>query len=215
MEHSNSVLFENISDFDYDRMMICFEAKKETFPQNSTIYTYTGSPDKIGIILSGSAILERTDYDGERSVLEYLSEGDIFGETVAFAMYSSDNYSIIATKPCSVIFIQSSHFTKKCTNACQCHSTIVNNLLSIITKKSLKLSERVEILSRKTTRGKLFCYFSMLSSKTGSNEFEIPFSYTSLADYLCVDRSAMTREIKALKDEGYISADKRKFKLLT
>lgn len=103
---------------------------------------------------------------------------------------------------------------KRCPKACAHHSTVVSNLVKLMSEKTQALSEHLEILSRRTTREKLTAYFSMLAAKNKSLYFTLPFSQTSLADYICVDRSAMVRELKRMSDEGMIEIERRNVKLI-
>ena len=106
---------------------------------------------------------------------------------------------VISAKPCSVQYIDYQCLIKRCSKACPWHSLLVNNVLLLITQKAVHLTERLEVLSQRTTREKLLCYFSLTASHCGSNSFQLPFSLSTLADYLSVDRSAMMRENKKVK----------------
>ena len=91
----------------------------------------------------------------------------------------------------------------------------VQNMLRLISDKAQALSERVDVLSRRSIREKLLCYFNQLAEKEGSRTFQLPFSLSMLADYIATDRSAMMRELKRLKEEGVLRSEGRRITLCT
>ncbi len=205
-------LFDGISGEDVERMIVCFGAVFRSFKTGATIYDYPGSGDDVGVMLEGKASMIRTDEDGEVAVMELYSEGDIFGEVLAFANETGDSVKVIAESDCNVMFIKYSQITKRCERACEHHSRLVGNMFGLIARKTLLLSRRIEILSKKTTREKLMYYFQTLSKDYGA-EFELPMSVTRLAEYVCADRSAMTRELSRMQSDGLIEINKRRVKL--
>lgn len=201
-------LFAGILPEELDQMKTCFEMENRTFREKEEIPT----EGRVGILLSGSVSLNRLGADGNLDMLEYLTDGGIFG---AFFSLFEDSGEIIALceKACTVVFIDTCHITKRCSRACHHHSQVVENLLSLMTEKVQQLSEKVKILSNRSIRDKLLCYFRMQSIKTGKDEILIPFSFSALANYLCVDRSAMTRELRKMKAEGLVDVNGRQVRL--
>ena len=204
-------LFEGISDEDIEKMLKCFEARKMTFKKDRTIVTNIINVNLVGIILSGTANLERYDYNGNRSIIEKLEANSVFGEV--FSRLGSD-ISVIATSDCEILLIEYDHIIKRCKKGCTYHSTLTNNMLKLLSNKIVELNERVEILSKRSIRDKLLSYFELLASDNPKRSFTLPFTYTDLADYLSVDRSAMMREIKNLKDEGFLKTNARKITIM-
>ena len=113
------------------------------------------------------------------------------------------------------MFIDYPHILKRCERACTHHSLLVQNMLRLIAGKAQALSERVDVLSRRSIREKLLCYFRQLEEKTGSRTLQLPFSLSVLADYIATDRSAMMREMKRLKEEGVLRSEGRRITLCT
>ena len=204
-------IFNNIEEEDINKMLKCFEAKTRTYKKDSTIVNYIGNTSMIGIILKGKAELIRYDYLGNRTIIEILKENDIFGEV--FSNYNIDELSIKATEETTILFIDYYHITKRCKKACPYHSKSVENVLNILSNKIVNSNERIEILAKRSTREKLLAYFEITAKQKLSKSFVIPFTYTDLADYLGVDRSAMQRELKNLKDEGFIKTNGKKITL--
>lgn len=213
MRLSQMQIFSGTNESDCQRMIDCFKGEQRRYIAGETICQY-GNSTKIGIVQSGSVILVRIDISGNQSILDRIDEGGIFGETVAFSFPGSESIFAISEKDSEVIFIDYYHFAKRCSNACNCHSVVVENLLRLVADKAYQLSEKIEILSHRSIREKLMCYFRIECSKNSSDNFVMPFSMTTLADSICVDRSAMMREIKKMKDEKLISIENKKVTVL-
>lgn len=213
-ELQQSPLFSGISYEEYLLMFDCFRAKQKSFRPDDIIYDFSvPSSNAVGIIERGSASLIRIDRDGVSTVLEELGPGGVFGRNLAFAASGEDSMEIISRTDCDVLFIDYSHIIKRCERACTHHSILVQNMLRLIAEKAQRLSERVDVLSRRSIREKLLCYFQQQAEHAGSSTFILPFSLSVLADYIATDRSAMMRELKRLKDEGLVRSDGRKITL--
>lgn len=215
-ELEKSPLFQGIQYEEYQRMLTCFQAVQRSFRPDDLIYDFSEPKnDAVGIIERGSAALIRIDEDGVSTVMEELSAGGVFGKTLAYAGSGRDSLEVVCRTPCDVVFIDYPHILKRCENACLHHSMLVQNMLRLMSGKAQGLSERVDVLSRRSIREKLLCYFRQMAEKEESNSFTLPFSLSTLADYIATDRSAMMRELKRLKEEEIILSDGRKFTLLS
>ena len=164
---------------------------------------YSRSMNKIGLILYGSAILYCCDEEGNEYMIDELKKDAVFGEPFLLPA-DSQHYYVTAEEETKVMFIDYDHVIKRCEKACHHHSQMVSNLLQMTAMQSRQQMERIYVLSRTTTRKKLLAYLNNLSSQTHSHSVQIPMSYTALAQYLTVDRSAMTRELKNLEKEGRV-----------
>ena len=213
MEIQNTELFKGISCEECQKMLSCFKSESRSYTAGELICNYADTEKYVGIVTHGSLNIIRTDENGNNSLLEHLGENGIFGKYIAYAAAAGDGIYVECDTPCEIVFIGSEHITKRCSNACECHSKVVENLFDIVTKKSVELSRHLYVLSSRTTRDKLLSYFRLMCEQYNNPEIALPFSTTALAEYLCVDRSAMTRELKKLKSEGIISMDKRKVTL--
>jgi len=213
-ELEQSPLFQDISYDEYRRMLSCFQATQRSFRPDEQIYDLTDPrSDAVGIVERGEAALIRIDEDGVSTVMEELGPGGVFGRTLAFAGTGHDSLEIVCRTPCDVLFIDYAHILRRCENACTHHSLLVQNMLRLMGDKAQKLSLRVDVLSRRSIREKLLCYFRQQAEQAGSSSFELPFSLSTLADYIATDRSAMMRELKRLRTEGVIQSDNRRFTL--
>lgn len=214
-ELESSPLFQDISYEEYSRLLTCFQAVQKSFRSDDLIYDFSSPQnDAVGIVERGCAALIRIDEEGVATVMEELGPGGVFGRTLAFAGASGDSLQVVCRTPCDVLFIDYPHILKRCENACNHHSVLVQNMLRLMSDKAQALSQRVDVLSRRSIREKLLCYFRQLSEQAGSNTFTLPFSLSTLADYIATDRSAMMRELKRLREEGVVRSDGRQFTLL-
>ena len=215
-ELEKSPLFQGIQYEEYLRMLTCFQAVQRSFRPDDLIYDFSElKNDAVGIIERGNAALIRIDEEGVSTVMEERGAGGVFGKPVAFAGSGRDSLEVVCRTPCDVVFIDYPHILKRCENACLHHSMLVQNMLRLMGGKAQGLSARVDVLSRRSIREKLLCYFRQMAEKEAGNTFTLPFSLSTLADYIATDRSAMMRELKRLKEDEVIVSDGRRFTLLS
>ncbi len=205
-------IFDNIEENDWQQMLECFGAKRKKFAAGSNISARINADKTLGVLLAGEADLVRYDYDGYRNIMEHLTVGDIFGAPVTAAA-GDEELSVTCDRKCEVLFMDYDDVIKRCPKACAHHSTLVNNLLRIMTEKVQNLRTHIEVLSQRSLRTKLLTYFRKLAKKENAPSFTLPFTLADLADYLFVDRSAMLREMKKLRDEGLLNSRGRKITL--
>ena len=213
MDIIKTPILEGITPEEQEQMRVCFGVRAEAFRAGETIYDFSEGRKYLGLIAHGSAVLQRIDRQGGRAILEHLESGGVFGEMLMFENVAGDSITVIAEEPCRVWFMQDEHMTRRCERACAHHSRLVENMFHIMTEKAAALSERVEVLSRRSIRDKLLCYFSLQQAKNGGS-FTLPFSLSALADYISTDRSAMMRELKKLREGGVVQIEGRKVTIL-
>ena len=207
------VTINSTDNFLKDFASTCKNVQKKSFKKNQTITTYIQKRNQICIILSGEADLVRYDMNGDKTIIEHFTKNDIFGEAL-YIVTTNNELSVEAKKSCEVLFFNYNNIHQKCRNNCKFHQTLSENFSNLILNKVMDLNTRVEILTKRSIREKLRGYFNILSTRNLSKTFSLPFSLTDLADYLSVDRSAMMREIKALKDDAFIKKNGNKITLL-
>ncbi len=206
MNHTKKCLiFDHISPESLAEMMHCFHAAEKRFSPGESILRYRESNETIGVVLSGEAHLVKYDYDGYKNIIEHLKENSVFG-SLLIRPFAEEAFEVTALSDCSVLFFDYAHLVKRCEKACPHHSILTSNMLQILSCQSQYLHMRIDVLSQRTTRGKLLSYFQILSCQQQSPCITLPFPLYSLADYLFVDRSAMFRELKKLKEEGMIAS---------
>lgn len=205
--------FDGVSAEDVKKMIKCFDSEPKTYRSGETITTLSSHLSSIGLVLSGRAHLYCIDYDGNEQTIEYFKKDDVFGELFCLPVGTLE-YIVEADRDCRILFVPYSTITSPCSNLCSCHIGVTRNLFFMAAKKSQELALRISFISRKTTRAKLLTYFEYMADVTGSNTFETHVSLSKLADYLCVDRTSLMRELRHLKEEGVIDSDRRTIKLL-
>ena len=213
-EVAASPLFQGIRYDRYLAMIRCFQAERKHFAADEKICDFSAPGDgAVGIVERGLAALVRLDPNGALTVLEEYAPGGVFGKQLAFSGGDEAVY-VICRKPCEVLFFDYAHLVDRCERACRHHSLLVENMLRLMEEKALGLSERVDVLSRRTTREKLLCYFEQQARRSGRRDFQLPFSFSMLADYIAADRSAMMRELKRMREEGLVDSSGRQIRLL-
>ena len=205
-------LFNQISSGNQEKLLRILEAETLNFKKDSPILSIIKNDNFIGIILTWCVQIIRTDHNGVRTIIEELEENDIFGSTIS--SIKNSEYDIITKEDTKTIIIDYKNIINFPDNNKSYYSQFIKNLLEITTAKIEAKNERIEILTKKTIRNKLLEYFSIISKKHGTKYIYLPFTFTDLADYLAIDRSAMSRELKYLKEEGFIEIKGKRITLL-
>ncbi len=195
-------IYKNIEEKNLKKLLHDLQSTTHLYTQTETIAYSISGRNIIGIMESGNANLVRFDYDGVRTIIDELAEGDIFSDM--FVETISSELSVIATTKCKVTFIEYNELLKKCKSN-ENAIILLNNLFKNVTKKLIKRNERIELLTTRSIRNKLLSYFELQAKKNNSKSFNLRYTYTDLADYLAIDRSAMMRELKNLKDDKLIT----------
>ena len=202
-------VFDGISVEECRRIYDCFGVQERYFKPEELIYDFDTGRHTIGVLATGSAIVERMDRRGDRTILEHLEPGGVFGEMLMFQNVLGDSVCVSCEKTCCVWFFPEEKLERRCEKNCGHHNRMIENMFRLIRDKATALSERVEVLSRRSIREKLLCYFSLQQAKCGGS-FTLPFSLSALADYISTDRSAMMRELKKLRQSGRVRIEGRK-----
>lgn len=205
-------LFYGISSREKEKILGFLEANTLNFKKNMTILGSVKQENFIGIVVDGYLQITKTDYNGNRTIIEDLFEDDIFGSSIS--SIRNNEYSIITKEDSKIIIIYFDEIINNDINYIY-FNQFLKNLLKIITKKINSNNDRMEILTNKTIRNKLLAYFRIMSRKNNSRVIYLPYNYTDLADYLAMDRSAMYRELKNLKEEGLIEIKNKRITLNT
>ena len=206
-----SPLFTGIDDIDLSSMLNCLSAKKAAFTKDTYILSAGNTATDVGIVLSGSVNIIKEDFWGNRAILAKMQSGEMFGEAFAFARLQKLPVSVVAAEKSEVLFVDFKKITSTCSSSCLFHTQLIQNILKILAQKNIMLTQKLEHIVKRTTREKLLSYMSEQAIKSGTNSFIIPFNRQELADYLSVDRSAMSNELSKLRDEGILEFSKNHF----
>ena len=208
-------LFYGINEAELSRMLKCLGAKVQSFHKNDFIYSMGQTVSTFGMVLTGKVYVIREDFWGNRTIITELTHGGVFAEAYSFAKNEPLLTSMIADEPTTVLFMNIATFTKVCKNSCSFHKNLIENMLKEVSKKNLELTRKIQHTSQRTTREKLLSYLSEQAQKHKSASFSIGFNRQELADYLSVDRSAMSLELSKMQKDGLIKYDKFHFTLLS
>lgn len=211
---SQCALFDGLRREELLAILGCLGARIMEMKKNQAALQ-EGDPAKdVGIVLRGAVQLVKEDYYGNRSIVTRILPGELFGESFACAGVGALPISVTAVEDSQVMLIDCRRITTSCTNACAFHNRMIFNLLRGVAMKNLVLNQKIEIIAKRTTREKLMTYLLMQAKHNSSDRFTIPYDRQELADYLGVERSAMSAEIGKLRKEGVIECEKSHFRLL-
>ncbi len=209
---AHSLLFEGISLHDLPHLLKCLEPKEVTYPKDYTIIEEGDILDELALIISGSVTIVRHDFWGNRTLVAKLGVGDIFAETVACTADRSVA-SVISEEKTVVLFLGVEKIISTCPSACVFHHAIIKNMVKLLAQKNLSLMQKMNHITKRSTHEKLLSFLSEQALNGGNQEFSIPFDRQQLADYLCVDRSAMSSCLSKMKNEGLLEYNKSTFTL--
>ncbi|MDF2568118.1 MAG: cyclic nucleotide-binding protein [Oscillospiraceae bacterium] len=207
-------LFENMNEDELSSVLECLAPTTSTYQKDEIILLAGEQISSVGIVVSGLAQIVREDINGAVNLITDISEGDLFGEAFACAQIGHVPVTILTPIGCTVLFVKFDKIIKNCPSSCNFHSQLIKNMLFILASKNIFLNEKNEILSCRTTKEKLIAYLSFQAQKSQKAEFTIPFNRDELANYLSVNRSALSRTLSEMKEEGSIDFDKNRFKIL-
>ena len=217
MDHiflSKTILFQGIEPEEVKGMLSCLGAEVRSYQRGSVIYHMGDHISSMGIVLSGSVSIENDDVWGNKSILDKAGPGQVFAETYACVPDEPLMISIVALETTEILFLDMERVMHTCSNACSFHGKLIRNLLSVSLQKNLNLSRRIFHTSSKSIRGRLLSYLSFQATQHGSRSFTIPFRRQQLADYLSVDRSAMSNELSKMQKDGLLQVERNHFTLI-
>lgn len=208
-----SGLFGGISEQDLELMLKCLNARTASYRKNEIIYQHGDVIQEAGIVLEGKVHLEQHDFWGNCNILSVMQAGETFGAMYACLGNEKLQADIRAESNCQILFLNLKRTMHMCQNTCTFHQKLVENLVYFISRKNLKLMEKMQHISKRSIREKVLSYLSEESQKCESSYFTIPLTRQQMADYLAVDRSALSKELAKMKQEGLIEFEKNQFRL--
>ena len=212
MKLSNTRLFRGIEEPKIESLLGCFETKEIAFKKGEYVLKEGNPTEYIGIVLSGAVIIELSDVWGNNSVISRIGVGGTFAEAFACA-HAVSPVSVLCKTDGSVLYLNVRAVFSPCEKACAQHKALSQNLIRVLAEKNMQLNEKAGFLSQRTTREKLLAYLSAQARRAGSASFRIPFDRQQLADFLSVNRSAMSAELSRMQREGLLCADRSSFTL--
>jgi len=214
MNDLKSPLFAGIAPQDMAGMLGCIGYHVGSYQKGEIIAFEEENINHVGVVLEGAVDMIKEDVWGNRTMLVRTYPQDVFGETFACGEDSLSMVTFAAAQDSKVLFLSFCRVMHTCTHACVFHQTLIENMVRLIARKNRELMRKVEVVSKKTLREKILAYLSIQAQAQGKSRFEIPLGRVEWAEYLCADRSALTRELAKMKEEGLIDYQKNTFKIL-
>lgn len=202
-----ATIFSNIRPDELPGLLQCLGASQKKFAKNEYIFTSGDRVHNVGVIINGHIQIERFDIMGNRILLGEFGPGDLFAESFACAQIERVPVNVVAAEAVEILFIDCRRIISVCPSSCKFHTQLVENLLQIVATKNILLNQKVNAISQRSLRDKILTFLGYEAQKQGRRTFSLKFSRQELADYLCADRSAVSRELNRLKAENIIDFD--------
>lgn len=207
-------LFAGVGDEEITSMLSCLGARLGNYKKGEYVFRQGEHLNDIVVLVEGKLHIQKDDYWGNRSILGLISVGEMFGEAYVAPESGSILNDVVAVEDSTVIFFNVNRIITTCSSACRFHAMVVQNMFFAISEKNRKLVQKLGHMSKRSTREKLISYLSEEAGRQNSSSFTIPFNRQQLADFLSVDRSAMSNELCKMRDDGLLKFEKNQFELL-
>lgn len=210
---TRTVLFKGLSEAETERMLKELSAYERSFHKDDVIYHAGDVVRCLGIVLTGSVNIVMNYYWGSSNIFGHIAAGEIFAETYSAIPGKELAVDVIAAEDCSILFIDTGRLLEA-DDTGSLQGRMIRNLLRISSQKNLNLSARMMHTASRSIRQRLLSYLSEQAIAHDSSTFTIPFSRQQLADYLNVERSALSNELSKMQKDGLISYHKNEFSLI-
>ncbi|GBF72285.1 Crp/Fnr family transcriptional regulator [Paenibacillus sp. 598K] len=210
-----SALFRGFDRGEMSSALLCLEGTVQKYHKKEALFHEGDALPAVGIVLSGTVFLCSVDAEGSQTILSELTSGDIVGETALQLQGDGSTHSAYAAETSDILFIQLANIIRSHGNVCALRARVIENLLALIVANNRGLYRKLDLVAQKSLRQRIVHYLELEARRKGSRTFAIPFSRADLADYLLADRSALSRELCRMADEGLIRFQRNRFELLT
>ena len=214
MRDVHSPLFHGIKQDELNAMLSCIGYHIGTFKKGDIVAFEGDNLKHIGIVMKGSVDMVKEDLWGNKTMLLRMGKDELFGETFACGSDSLSVVTFLVSEDAKILFMPFDRVMHSCTMACQFHHRLIENMVKIIADKNRDLIRKIDVVTKRTIREKLLAYLSIQAQVQNARYFVVPLGRVELAEYLCVDRSALTRELAKMKEDGLIDYDKNCFRIL-
>ena len=209
-----SPLFDGIGIDNLSALFSCLGARRVRLAKGKPLMRTGEKADRFGVVLSGSLAVTTYAANGKRTLIKLIRAPESVAAAQALSGAHVMSVDVEANEDSEVLMLKADRIVTPCENACAFHSRLVRNIMRTLAVKTLELNRKIDILSRRATADRIMAYLHAVSKQNGSREFDIPLDRQGLADYLCVERSALSEEISRLCRTGIISSHKSHFALL-
>jgi len=207
-------IFAGVGNDEIASMLLCLDAQLHHYKKGEYVLREGEHLSDIMILVNGRLLIQKDDYWGNRSILEQISMGEMFGEAYIAPESGPLLNDVAAAEDSAVIFLNAKRIMTTCSSACRFHTMVVQNLFFSISEKNRKIVRKLSHMSKRSIREKLISYLSEEATRQNSSSFAIPFNRQQLADFLFVNRSAMSNELSKMRKEGLLEFERNCFKLL-
>lgn len=207
-------MFAGVIDNEISSMLNCLDARLKSYKKGEYVLRQGEHLSDIIVLVEGNLHIQKDDYWGNRSILGQISVGELFGEAYIAPESSALLNDVVAVEDSTIILFDVKRIITTCPSACRFHAMVVQNMFFAISEKNRRLVQKLGHMSKRSTREKLISYLSEEAKKQNTASFTIPFNRQQLADFLSVDRSAMSNELCKMRDDGLLEFDKNQFRLL-
>ena len=204
-------LFQGMKEKEAESILSCLSAVRRRYEKGNVIFSAGHCVRSLGLVQSGRVEIVRDDYWGNRQVLGTAGPGELFGEAYACIVGEPLMVSVLASETSEILFLEVRRILSVCSPACEYHSRLIRNLLDIMARKNLMLTRKIDHMGQRTIREKVMTYLSFEAERQKKTSFLIPYNRQQLADYLAVDRSALSAELSRMQKDGMIQYDKNRF----
>ena len=207
-------LFQGIPAAELPGLLACLGASTRRCRRGETVCRPGDVLPALGVVLSGGVNVENYDFWGSRAILGHAGPGEIFGEAYACLPGERMLVGVAAAEETELLFLRTERLLHPCETVCPRHTAIIRNLLAVTARKNIRLTGKIFHTAPKTIRGRVLAYLSDQARRTGRAQFDVPFDRQQLADYLQVDRSALSAELGRMRRDGLIDFYRSTFRLL-
>ena len=208
---AGTMLFQGIREHEIEAMLTCFSAEERTYGKDAYIYRAGDVTGRLGVVMEGAVNIIKDDVWGNRKIIENIGGGQIFGETYACLKGEPLMVDVQASERSRILFMDVNRILTTCSSSCDFHNRLIRSLMYVLAGKNLMLTKKMDIITPKSLRERVMVYLSQESVKQGCRTVTVPFNRQQMADYLSVDRSALSAELSRMQRDGVISYEKSRF----
>ena len=208
---AGTMLFQGIREHEIEAMLTCLSAEERTYGKDAYIYRAGDVTGRLGVVMEGAVNIIKDDVWGNRKIIENIGGGQIFGETYACLKGEPLMVDVQASERSRILFMDVNRILTTCSSSCDFHNRLIRSLMYVLAGKNLMLTRKMDIITPKSLRERVMVYLSQESVKQGSRTITVPFNRQQMADYLSVDRSALSAELSRMQRDGVISYEKNRF----
>ncbi len=208
-----SSFFAGMDDKEILSVLTCVDGKLVTPKTGEYIFRAGECISSMGMVLDGNVLVIQENVWGHRNVLAKFQAGDFFAEAYAATPESVLNISVVADTDCTIMLLNMNRLLHLCPTPCSHHSKLIRNLVALLAERLLLFNDKITHICQRSIKEKLLSYLSSEAIRQGSMEFNIRFDRQQLADYLSIERSAMSAELSKLQKAGILSTQRNHFVL--